>query len=76
LTEDIPLVLVANKVDLQSQRKVSTEEGKALAAQFGCKFYETSAALRSNVDEVFFSLVREIRKKELQKVKLLFSTYS
>ncbi|KAG5678704.1 hypothetical protein PVAND_008352 [Polypedilum vanderplanki] len=67
LTEDIPLVLVANKVDLQSQRKVSTEEGKALAAQFGCHFYETSAALRCNVDEVFYTLVREIRKKELQK---------
>jgi small GTP-binding protein len=68
LTEDIPLVLVANKLDLQSQRKVSTEEGKALAMQFGCHFYETSAALRCNVDEVFYTLVREIRRKELQKV--------
>lgn len=70
LTEDIPLVLVANKLDLQSQglRKVSTEEGKSLAAQLGCPFYETSAALRYNVDELFFSLVREIRRKELQKV--------
>lgn len=68
LTEDIPLVLVANKLDLQSQRKVSLEEGKALAMQFGCPFYETSAALRCNVDEVFYTLVREIRRKEAQKV--------
>lgn len=64
LTEDIPLVLVANKLDLQSQRKVSTEEGKNLAKQFGCPFYETSAALRHYIDEAFFSLVREIRRKE------------
>lgn len=64
LTEDIPLVLVANKLDLQSQRKVSTEEGKTLAKQFGCPFYETSAALRHYIDEAFFSLVREIRRKE------------
>lgn len=69
LTEDIPLVLVANKLDLQSQRKVSLEEGKALAMQFGCPFYETSAALRCNVDEVFYTLVREIRQKEAQKVR-------
>lgn len=76
LTEDIPLVLVANKLDLQSQRKVSLEEGKALAMQFGCPFYETSAALRCNVDEVFYTLVREIRRKEAQKVKKdLFSCF-
>uniref|UniRef100_A0A182PCB9 Adenosine deaminase-like protein n=1 Tax=Anopheles epiroticus TaxID=199890 RepID=A0A182PCB9_9DIPT len=56
LTEDIPLVLVANKLDLQSQRKVTTEEGKTLAKQFGCPFYETSAALRHYIDEAFFSL--------------------
>lgn len=73
LTEDIPLVLVANKLDLQSQRKVSLEEGKALAMQFGCPFYETSAALRCNVDEVFYTLVREIRQKESQKVIIEFA---
>uniref|UniRef100_A0A182SAP5 small monomeric GTPase n=1 Tax=Anopheles maculatus TaxID=74869 RepID=A0A182SAP5_9DIPT len=67
LTEDIPLVLVANKLDLQSQRKVTTEEGKTLAKQFGCPFYETSAALRHYIDEAFFSLVREIRRKEEQR---------
>ncbi|CAO1307513.1 unnamed protein product [Diamesa hyperborea] len=67
LTEEIPLVLVANKLDLQSQRKVSTEEGRNLAMQFGCPFYETSAALRCNVDESFFTLVREIRRKETEK---------
>lgn len=79
LTEDIPLVLVANKLDLQSQRKVSLEEGKALAMQFGCPFYETSAALRCNVDEVFYTLVREIRRKEAQKVRQMawmFTTFN
>lgn len=66
--EDIPLVLVGNKFDLQPQRKVSLEEGKALARQFGCPFYETSAALRHYVDEAFHTLVREIRLKERQKM--------
>jgi len=60
--ENVPVVLVANKIDLSGQRKVTTEEGKDLANKFRCPFLETSAAQRSHVDEVFHTLVREIRK--------------
>ncbi|XP_050514192.1 GTP-binding protein Rit1-like [Diabrotica virgifera virgifera] len=69
-SEDTPLVLVGNKFDLHVQRKVSTEEGKSLARQFGCPFYETSACLRTYVDDAFHTLVREIRKKEREKLGL------
>ncbi|GJQ78506.1 putative GTP binding protein [Trypoxylus dichotomus] len=72
-SEDTPLVLVGNKFDLQMQRKVTTEEGKSLARQFGCPFYETSAALRTYVDDAFHTLVREIRVKERQKLESRFS---
>lgn len=37
-------------------------EGRELAAHFGCKFIETSAKSRTNVDNAFFDIVREIRK--------------
>ena len=37
-------------------------EGRDLAKHFGCKFIETSAKQRINVDEAFSNLVREIRK--------------
>jgi GTPase KRas len=37
-------------------------EGRELAKQFQCKFIETSAKQKINVDEAFYSLVREIRK--------------
>lgn len=37
-------------------------EGRALANSFGCKFIETSAKNRTNVDEAFYGLVREIRR--------------
>lgn len=33
-----------------------------MAKHFGCKFIETSAKQRINVDEAFSNLVREIRK--------------
>lgn len=48
--------------------QVTTEEGKHLATQFGCPFYETSAALRHYIDDAFFTLIREIRRKEGQRV--------
>merc|ERR1711990_655273 len=57
-----PVVVVANKCDLDNERQVGTHEGKDLAKHFGCRFIETSAKQRINVDEAFGNLVREIRK--------------
>lgn len=37
-------------------------EGQDLARQFGCKFIETSAKSRINVDNAFYDIVREIRR--------------
>ncbi|KAH6576420.1 hypothetical protein BASA60_004531 [Batrachochytrium salamandrivorans] len=39
----VPIVLVANKVDLHAQRQVTTEEAHALAAEWNCAVIETSA---------------------------------
>jgi GTPase KRas protein len=54
--------LVGNKCDLEAERQVTTGEGQDLAKSFGCPFFESSAKTRINVEESFFSLVREIRK--------------
>ncbi|KAJ3282765.1 Ras GTPase, partial [Borealophlyctis nickersoniae] len=54
-----PIIIVANKCDLESERQVSTHEGRELARSFGCRFIETSAKQKINVDEAFYSLVRE-----------------
>jgi len=63
-----PVIVVANKCDLEYERQVGVHEGKELAKHFGCRFIETSAKQRINVDEAFGNLVREIRKynKEIQ----------
>ena len=65
-------MLVANKVDLSStgQRRVSPEEGEDLDEKFHCPFIETSAAHRSHVDEVFQTLVREIRKRQVYYISI------
>jgi len=41
---------------------VDESEGQALAAKFGCPFYETSAKDKINNEICFIQLVREIRR--------------
>ncbi|KAI8147067.1 ras family-domain-containing protein [Fennellomyces sp. T-0311] len=60
--DSFPMVLVANKCDLEQERQVSMQEGRDLARQFGCQFFETSAKQRINVDEAFYGVVRDIRR--------------
>jgi len=60
--QDIPIMLVANKTDLEEERAVSKEDGKNLASKFGTGFLEASAKTNTNVNEIFFELVRMINK--------------
>jgi hypothetical protein len=60
--DNVGRIIVGNKCDLEGERAVSREEGAHLARQFGCKFIETSAKSRINVDNAFYDLVREIRR--------------
>lgn len=60
--DSVPMVLAANKCDLESERQVSTAVGQARAKEWGMPYVETSAKTFKNVDEAFFSVVREIRR--------------
>ncbi|EJU04580.1 ras-domain-containing protein [Dacryopinax primogenitus] len=60
--DNFPVVIVANKCDLEYERQVGGHEGRDLARHFGAPFIESSAKHRVNVDEAFTALVREIRK--------------
>jgi len=48
-TDWVPLVIVGNKTDLQSQRQVSRKEGEDMAMLWKCLSCETSAKLNSNI---------------------------
>jgi GTPase SAR1 family protein len=63
-SKPVPMVLVGNKCDLEDKRVVTKEVGRGLAADFGLDpekhFYESSAKNRTNVDEIFYDLVRQV----------------
>jgi small GTP-binding protein len=69
--DEFPTVLVANKVDLESSRQISTKEGNDFSEQFkNVKFFESSVKDAINIEEVVFSLLETIeefssRRKEI-----------
>jgi len=63
-TEDVPMVLVGNKCDLEDERVVGKDQGTNLARQFNsCSFMETSAKAKIGVNDIFFDLVRQINQR-------------
>lgn len=58
--EDVKLVLVGNKVDLEDQRQVTLRRGEKLARQHKVEFFETSAWKNISIAESFTSLTRSI----------------
>jgi GTPase KRas protein len=61
-SDDVPMVLVGNKCDLQ-QRSVDQATVLETAQNYNIPTIETSAKTRMGVDDAFYTLVREIRKE-------------
>jgi Ras-related protein Rab-1A len=64
-------LLIGNKNDLESERKVTFNEGKEFADSNGMKFIETSAKTADKVYEAFELLTQEIIKNNLNKDKVI-----
>lgn len=57
--EEVPMVLVGNKCDLQQSWAVNMTQAREVARQYGVPFVETSAKTRMGVDDAFYTLVRK-----------------
>jgi small GTP-binding protein len=66
---NIPVVLIGNKLDKESEREVSRKEAIELALKEKYRFKETSCKTNENVDSAFETLIElwsiEERKKKL-----------
>lgn len=66
-SDNVPMVLIGNKCDLEDDRVLSIDDGIKVSQDWGMvPFYETSAMYKTNVDEAFIDVVRQIMKKEAQ----------
>ncbi|KAJ3439992.1 ras-like protein [Anaeramoeba flamelloides] len=63
----IPIVLVGNKLDLESERLVEREESEQLKKKYNLTFFESSAKTGLNVTESFEQCVRMLREKYRNK---------
>ncbi|KAJ3121771.1 GTP-binding protein [Nowakowskiella sp. JEL0407] len=62
-SEGVNKILVGNKCDMLEKKVISKEQGQALADEYGIKFLETSAKSNIGVEESFFTLARDIKKR-------------
>jgi Ras-related protein Rab-8A len=60
-------ILVGNKCDMLDDKVVSTEEGQALADEYGVKFFETSAKNNINVEGGFVEIATEVKKRLMEE---------
>lgn len=58
---DCDIVLCGNKSDLENDRVVQQDEGKALAEEYNVQFFETSALTGQNVEAMFTALATIIK---------------
>jgi GTPase SAR1 family protein len=69
-------MLVGNKIDLDEQISVHTEEGRKVAKAHDMLFLETSALTAKNIDRAFDMVVREILEKFEKSEGSIDSVYS
>lgn len=62
-SNNIVIILVGNKCDMEASRQVTREEGETFAQKNGLHFIETSAKTAEKVEEAFIQTAKEIYEK-------------
>ena len=65
--ENINIILIGNKIDLEHQREVTTEEGEKKAVLNKASFIETSAKNGDNIEKAFNLMIENVYKKFKKK---------
>lgn len=63
----VPIILVGNKSDLDTERKISTNQGSELAEETKLEFLETSAKSGHKVTDVFNMIAENIVERYVPK---------
>ena len=69
---NVIVALAGNKADLEDQRVVETEEGRAFAEENGIIFLETSAKNATNIRQIFVDIAHRLPKNPVQNDREAF----
>ncbi|XP_072170491.1 ras-related protein Rab-8-like [Diadema setosum] len=67
--ENVKVILVGNKCDVEEERSVSRQAGEEFAKEHGLKHFEASAVTNQNVVEAFEYLARLLMEQEKERLK-------
>ena len=70
-SKNVYKALIGNKIDLESDRNVSSEQGEDYADQYIMNYFEVSAKEKTNVEETFMTITKELIESEEKKLKSL-----
>lgn len=62
--DDVVIMLIGNKCDVNGDRVVRREDGERLAREYNVAFMETSAKTGLNVDLAFMAVARELKARK------------
>jgi GTPase SAR1 family protein len=54
-------ILVANKIDMDDQRRISKEAGRRCAQRYNMEYFEVSAKEGTNISTAFLEVSRQIK---------------
>lgn len=63
-SDESPIVLVGNKIDLTSLREVEREQAENESGKRNCPYVEASAKQNANVEEIFMGLLTRVFRVE------------
>ena len=64
--DDVVIVLVGNKTDLEGKRQVAVKEGEKKAREMDLMFVETSAKSGHNVENLFRRIAQSLKRSAMQ----------
>jgi GTPase SAR1 family protein len=59
---DAVVILIGNKVDLAESRSITRTAAEELAAELGCRYFETSARTGHNIEDAVLSCVADVEE--------------
>ena len=62
-SKEVSIILVGNKCDLESERKITKEKGEEKAKTLNCPFFETSALSKIKIDDIFNEMINNIYER-------------